>query len=39
MSGPVDPLELATAYQRSAVVAAACASGVADAIAGAPRPA
>ena len=39
MSGPVDPLELATAYQRSAVVAAACASGVADAIAGGPRPA
>ena len=27
VSGPVDPLELATAYQRSAVVAAACASG------------
>ena len=39
VSGPVDPLELATAYQRSAVVAAACASGVADAIAGGPRPA
>lgn len=36
---PVDPLELATAYQRSAVVAAACATGVAEAIAGGPRPA
>jgi O-methyltransferase domain/Dimerisation domain len=35
----VDPLELATAYQRSAVVAAACATGVADAIAAGPRPA
>jgi SAM-dependent methyltransferase len=33
----VNPLELATAYQQSAVVAAACASGVADAIAGGPR--
>jgi hypothetical protein len=34
----VNPLELVTAYQHSAVVAAACASGVADAIAGGPRP-
>jgi Dimerisation domain len=33
----VNPLDLATAYQQSAVVAAACASGVADAIAGGPR--
>jgi hypothetical protein len=34
----VNPLELATAYQQSAVVAAAaCASGVADAIAAGPR--
>jgi hypothetical protein len=33
----MDPLELVTAYQRSAVVAAACASGVADAIATGPR--
>jgi SAM-dependent methyltransferase len=33
----VNPLDLATAYQHSAVVAAACASGVADAIAGGPR--
>jgi hypothetical protein len=35
----VNPLDLATAYQQSAVVAAACASGVADAIATEPRPA
>ena len=35
----MNPLELATAYQQSAVVAAACAGGVADAIAGGPRPA
>jgi hypothetical protein len=34
----VSPLELVTAYQQSAVVAAACASGVADAIADGPRP-
>jgi len=34
----VNPLELVTAYQRSAVVAAACATGVADAIAGGPLP-
>ena len=34
----MNPLELVTAYQHSAVVAAACASGVADAIAGGPRP-
>jgi SAM-dependent methyltransferase len=34
----VNPLELVTASQHSAVVAAACASGVADAIAGGPRP-
>jgi hypothetical protein len=34
----VNPLELVTAYQHSAVVAAACASGVADAIASGPRP-
>ena len=33
----MNPLDLATAYQQSAVVAAACASGVADAIAGGPR--
>jgi DNA-binding IclR family transcriptional regulator len=33
----VNPLDLATAYQRSAVVAAACASGVADTIAEGPR--
>jgi SAM-dependent methyltransferase len=33
----VNPLELATAYQGSAVVAAACRSGVADAIAHGPR--
>ena len=32
----MNPLELVTAYQRSAVVAAACATGVADAIAGGP---
>jgi Dimerisation domain/O-methyltransferase domain len=32
----VNPLELVTAYQQSAVVAAACATGVADAIAGGP---
>jgi SAM-dependent methyltransferase len=35
----VNPLEAATAYQQSAVVAAACATGVADAIAAGPRPA
>ena len=34
----MNPLELVTAYQQSAVVAAACASGVADAIAEGPRP-
>jgi SAM-dependent methyltransferase len=34
----VNPLDLMTAYQQSAVVAAACASGVADAIAKGPRP-
>ena len=34
----MNPLELVTAYQRSAVVAAACATGVADAIAGGPLP-
>jgi hypothetical protein len=33
----VNPLELVTAYQQSAVVAAACATGVADAIAARPR--
>jgi thioesterase domain-containing protein len=33
----VNPLDLATAYQQSAVVAAACASGMADAIASEPR--
>jgi hypothetical protein len=33
----VNPLDLVTAYQQSAVVAAACASGVADAIATEPR--
>jgi SAM-dependent methyltransferase len=32
-----DPLELLTAYQQSAVVAAACRGGVADAIAAGPR--
>ena len=35
----MNPLDLATAYQRSAVVAAACTSGVADAIVTEPRPA
>jgi SAM-dependent methyltransferase len=34
----VNPLDLVTAYQQSAVVAAACATGVADAIASGPRP-
>jgi SAM-dependent methyltransferase len=34
----VNPLDLVTAYQQSAVVAAACATGVADAIAAGPRP-
>jgi O-methyltransferase domain/Dimerisation domain len=34
----VNPLDLATAYQQSAVVAAACVTGVADAIAAGPRP-
>lgn len=34
----MNPLDLATAYQQSAVVAAACATGVADAIAAGPRP-
>jgi SAM-dependent methyltransferase len=34
----VNPLELVTAYQQSAVVAAACVTGVADAIASRPRP-
>jgi DNA-binding IclR family transcriptional regulator len=33
----VNPLDLVTAYQQSAVVVAACASGVADAIATEPR--
>jgi SAM-dependent methyltransferase len=33
----VNPLDLVTGYQPAAVVAAACASGVADAIAGGPR--
>jgi hypothetical protein len=33
----VNPLELATAYQQSAVAAAACATGVADATAAGPR--
>ena len=33
----MNPLDLATAYQQSAVVAAACATGVADAIAAGPR--
>jgi SAM-dependent methyltransferase len=33
----VNPLDLVTAYQQSAVVAAACATGVADAIAAGPR--
>ena len=36
MSGP-DPLEMATAYQQTAVVAAACETGVAAALAGRPR--
>jgi O-methyltransferase domain/Dimerisation domain len=34
----VNPLDLVAAYQQSAVVAAACATGVADAIAAGPRP-
>lgn len=34
----MNPLDLATAYQQSAVVAAACVTGVADAIAAGPRP-
>jgi SAM-dependent methyltransferase len=34
----VNPLDLATAYQQSAVVAAACVTGVADALAAGPRP-
>ena len=33
----MNPLELVTGYQQAAVVAAACATGVADAIAGGPR--
>ena len=33
----MNPLEPATAYQQSAVVAAACASGVVDAVSGEPR--
>ena len=37
MSPRVDPLELVTGYQQAAVVAAACATGVADAIAAGPR--
>jgi SAM-dependent methyltransferase len=36
VTGPPDLLEMATAYQRSAVVAAACETGVAAAIAGGP---
>ncbi len=36
MSSP-DPLEMATAYQQTAVVAAACETGVAAALAGRPR--
>ena len=34
----MNPLDLVTVYQQSAVVAAACATGVADAIAAGPRP-
>ena len=34
----MNPLDLATAYQQSAVVAAACVTGVADAIAAGPQP-
>ena len=34
----MNPLDLVTAYQQSALVAAACATGVADAIAAGPRP-